>query len=344
MDLNEIKSFLGDDWKKVLEKIDEQLGSDIEVLDSTNRQILSHSGKQLRPMLSLLVARACSAGRITEASVCYAAASELLHNATLLHDDVADSSDERRGVPTIRSVMGASVSVLVGDYWLVKAMECILSCHTSLDGRVIRLFSRTLSDLAEGEMLQLQKAGSCDTTEEDYRRIIFNKTASLFEVSAVSAAISVNAPAEMEDAVRRYAGSLGLAFQITDDYLDTFGDPAVFGKTIGGDIINNKKTWLLTRALEKSGEMEKSGVTAPEYGKTALLEAMGMRTSTDTEKEAKIARVKEIYEEIGVDEDAKYEIIKLHAKAMDYAGMIGLGKIRYEVIHRYADRLLGRTR
>ncbi|MBO8451571.1 MAG: polyprenyl synthetase family protein [Bacteroidetes bacterium] len=254
MDLNEIKSFLGDDWKKVLEKIDEQLGSDIEVLDSTNRQILSHSGKQLRPMLSLLVARACSAGRITEASVCYAAASELLHNATLLHDDVADSSDERRGVPTIRSVMGASVSVLVGDYWLVKAMECILSCHTSLDGRVIRLFSRTLSDLAEGEMLQLQKAGSCDTTEEDYRRIIFNKTASLFEVSAVSAAISVNAPAEMEDAVRRYAGSLGLAFQIRDDIFDYAVSSAQIGKPVGVDIMEQKMTLPLLGALRMAGE------------------------------------------------------------------------------------------
>lgn len=254
MDLNEIKSFLGDDWKKVLEKIDEQLGSDIEVLDSTNRQILSHSGKQLRPMLSLLVARACSAGRITEASVCYAAASELLHNATLLHDDVADSSDERRGVPTIRSVMGASVSVLVGDYWLVKAMECILSFHTSLDGRVIRLFSRTLSDLAEGEMLQLQKAGSCDTTEEDYRRIIFNKTASLFEVSAVSAAISVNAPAEMEDAVRRYAGSLGLAFQIRDDIFDYAVSSAQIGKPVGVDIMEQKMTLPLLGALQMAGE------------------------------------------------------------------------------------------
>ena len=254
MDLNEIKSFLGDDWKKVLEKIDEQLGSDIEVLDSTNRQILSHSGKQLRPMLSLLVARACSAGRITEASVCYAAASELLHNATLLHDDVADSSDERRGVPTIRSVMGASVSVLVGDYWLVKAMECILSCHTSLDGRVIRLFSKTLSYLAEGEMLQLQKAGSCDTTEEDYRRIIFNKTASLFEVSAVSAAISVSAPAEMEDAVRRYAGSLGLAFQIRDDIFDYAVSSAQIGKPVGVDIMEQKMTLPLLGALRMAGE------------------------------------------------------------------------------------------
>ena len=254
MDLNEIKSFLGDDWKKVLEKIDEQLGSDIEVLDSTNRQILSHSGKQLRPMLSLLVARACSAGRITEASVCYAAASELLHNATLLHDDVADSSDERRGVPTIRSVMGASVSVLVGDYWLVKAMECILSCHTSLDGRVIRLFSRTLSDLAEGEMLQLQKAGSCDTTEEDYRRIIFNKTASLFEVSAVSAATSVSAPAEMKDTVRRYAGSLGLAFQIRDDIFDYAVSSAQIGKPVGVDIMEQKMTLPLLGALRMAGE------------------------------------------------------------------------------------------
>ena len=260
MDLNEIKSFLGDDWKKVLEKIDEQLGSDIEVLDSTNRQILSHSGKQLRPMLSLLVARACSAGRITEASVCYAAASELLHNATLLHDDVADSSDERRGVPTIRSVMGASVSVLVGDYWLVKAMECILSCHTSLDGRVIRLFSRTLSDLAEGEMLQLQKAGSCDTTEEDYRRIIFNKTASLFEVSAVSAAISVNAPAEMEDAVRRYAGSLGLAFQIRDDIFDYAVSSAQIGKPVGVDILEQKITMPLIGAFRNSTGQEEAEV------------------------------------------------------------------------------------
>ena len=137
---------------------------------------------------------------------------------------------------------------------------------------------------------------------------------------------------------------LGLAFQITVDYLDTFGDTSVFGKKIGGDIINNKKSWLLTRALEKGGEMETSGVIPHSIGKAALLDAMAMKSGNEAEQNAKIAKVKNIYMELGIDEDAKYEIIKQHAHAMDYAGMIGLPRVRYEMLHRYADRLLGRTK
>ena len=108
--------------------------------------------------------------------------------------------------------------------------------------------------------------------------------------------------------------------------------------------MNNKKTWLLTRALEKGGEMEKSGVIDAAHGPAALLRAMEMKTGSEAEKSAKIAKVKEIYETLGIDEDVKYEIIKLHAQAMNYAGLIGLSKVRYEMLHRYADRLLGRTR
>ena len=118
----------------------------------------------------------------------------------------------------------------------------------------------------------------------------------------------------------------------------------VFGKKIGGDIINNKKTWLLTRALEKGEELEASGVIDPKFGKAALLRAMEMKTGNEADKSAKIAKVTEIYEALGIDEDVKYEIIKLHAQAMNYAGMIGLSKVRYEMLHRYADRLLGRNR
>ena len=252
MDLNKLKSFLGEDWTRVETRIGEQLKSDIEVLNVTNSRILEHSGKQLRPLLALLVARACSGGRLTEASVSYAAAAELLHNATLLHDDVADNSDQRRGVPTIRSLMGPSVSVLVGDFWLVRAMECILGCDTPLDGRVIRLFSRTLSDLAEGEMFQLQKAGTCDTDEDDYVRIIFNKTASLFEAAAVSAAISVNASQEQEQAVRTYAVSLGMAFQIRDDIFDYSPSSSQVGKPVGVDILEQKMTLPLLGALHNA--------------------------------------------------------------------------------------------
>ena len=157
MDIKAIKDFLGVDWLAVQNRISSSLKSDIGLLNSTNDSILAHSGKQLRPMLTLLMAKACSGGMVTESTIAYAAASELLHNATLLHDDVADDSSQRRGVPTIMSLMGPSVSVLVGDYWLVKAMELILG-EASSDTRVIKIFSKTLSDLAEGEMLQLQKA------------------------------------------------------------------------------------------------------------------------------------------------------------------------------------------
>ena len=162
MDIRSIREYLGQDWSAVQDRIASALESDIQLLNATNGSILSNSGKQMRPMLSLIVARACSQGSpACDATVRYAAASELLHNATLLHDDVADDSDQRRGVPTIMSLMGPSVSVLVGDYWLVKAVELVLDASDG-DMRVIRLFSKTLSDLAEGEMLQLPNAHKGD--------------------------------------------------------------------------------------------------------------------------------------------------------------------------------------
>ena len=132
MDIAGIKEYLGKDWTAVQDCIGGSLESDIDLLNMTNRSILSHAGKQLRPMLALIAARACSLDNaVSEATIRYAAAAELMHNATLLHDDVADDSDQRRGVPTIRSLMGPTVSVLLGDYWLVKAMEQILASAES---------------------------------------------------------------------------------------------------------------------------------------------------------------------------------------------------------------------
>ena len=127
MDIRLVKEFVGGDWTAVQERIASSLQCDINLLNKTNESILSHSGKQLRPLLTLLFARACSGGKVTEATIRYAAAAELLHNATLLHDDVADSSEKRRGVPTIMSLMGPSVAVLIGDYWLVRALDAILT-------------------------------------------------------------------------------------------------------------------------------------------------------------------------------------------------------------------------
>ena len=254
MDIKEIKEYLGADWQAVQDSMKNVLNSDISLLNSTNASILSNSGKQLRPLLALMMARACSGMPASEATVRYAAAGELLHNATLLHDDVADESEQRRGKPTIYSLMGPSVSVLVGDYWLVKAMDLILG-ESESDTAVIKIFSKTLSDLAEGEMLQLQKAQKGDTDEQDYLRIIYNKTASLFETVCVSAAVSVNASPEYVKAAKDYAVALGLAFQIKDDILDYAGTESV-GKPLGVDILEQKITMPLLGALAYASEEE----------------------------------------------------------------------------------------
>ncbi len=258
MTLDEIKDFLGQDWKDTDALIRSSLESDISLLNATNKAILDHSGKQLRPIVSLLVARACGGGRVNADSVRYAAAAELLHNATLLHDDVADSSCERRGAPTVMAILGGPASVLLGDFWLVKALENILASSANCN-EVIRIFAGTLSSLAEGEMLQLQKATSGDTDEKDYLRIIYSKTASLFESSAVSAAISVNATPEQVEAVKDYAVSLGIAFQIKDDIFD-YSDGKDIGKPVGIDLEEQKITLPLLGALKSVSAEEEAAI------------------------------------------------------------------------------------
>lgn len=252
MDFSSIKDFLKEDLDKVNKLMATSLSTDIELLDKTNRAILSHNGKQVRPVLTLLVARACSGGFTTDDTIKYAAAVELLHNATLLHDDVADDSPVRRGVPTVMSILGGRASVLLGDYWLVKGMENILASRNSSD-KVIRIFASTLTDLAEGELLQLQKAETGDTLEKDYYRIIYDKTASLFVASAAAGAISVSATEEKMSAARTYAKCLGVAFQIRDDIFD-YEENAEIGKPVGLDLKEKKITLPLLGALAKAGD------------------------------------------------------------------------------------------
>lgn len=252
MDFSSIKDFLKEDLDKVNKLMATSLSTDIELLDKTNRAILSHNGKQVRPVLTLLVARACSGGFTTDDTIKYAAAVELLHNATLLHDDVADDSPVRRGVPTVMSILGGRASVLLGDYWLVKGMENILASRNSSD-KVIRIFASTLTDLAEGELLQLQKAETGNTLEKDYYRIIYDKTASLFVASAAAGAISVSATEEKMSAARTYAKCLGVAFQIRDDIFD-YEENAEIGKPVGLDLKEKKITLPLLGALAKAGE------------------------------------------------------------------------------------------
>ena len=257
-DIQEIKAYLAGPMEEVSALLASSLQSDIALLDATNRSLLSQGGKQLRPVLSLLSAGAC--GGINADSIRFAAASELIHNATLLHDDVVDGASLRRGKPTVMSILNGPASVLVGDFWLVKAIRCILDA-AQYSERVIRLFAKTLSDLAEGELLQLQKASACDTTREDYRRIIYAKTASLFEAAVLSGAVSADAPEEWTAALAGYARNLGLAFQVKDDIFDYTGGESL-GKPVGIDLLEQKITLPLLCSLETVPDEEASAVRA----------------------------------------------------------------------------------
>ncbi len=258
--MDEIKAYLQPGLEQVNVFINMALRSDIPLLDSTNRSLREHPGKMMRPMLALLVADAAGeAAPPPEDTYRYAAATELLHNATLLHDDVVDGATERRGLPTVASILGGSTAVLIGDYWLEKCLQLVLGARREAD-RVLRLFAQTIGHLTEGELLQMQKASTADTTQADYLRIIYGKTASLFESAAMSAAISVAASEELIRAMGDYAYLLGLAFQIKDDIFDYEEEAADIGKPVGIDLMEQKITQPLLCVLEKASSAEQQEI------------------------------------------------------------------------------------
>ena len=256
--LQELPRYLGASWERTQELMVRYLGSDVDLLDKTNRTLLENGGKMVRPMICLLSAQAAG-GRIAKASSHFAAASELLHTATLLHDDVVDGSPVRRGKPTVMSLLGGTASVLIGDFWLVKALECLLDAQDTDVERAVRVFSKTLTDLASGEMLQLQMAVSGETGEAEYLRIIHDKTASLFETAALTGAISVWADPNAEDALVEYARCVGMAFQIKDDIFD-YTAGAQVGKPVGADILEQKITLPLLGAFINAGAKREAEV------------------------------------------------------------------------------------
>lgn len=233
----QVQKFLGQSWSDFQDLFAGSLRSDIPLLDKANAYMLGHGGKKLRPTFTLLVAQALG-GPCNGSVIRCAAASELLHTATLLHDDVADNAPTRRGAPTVMALYSPTTAVLLGDFWLSRAMDLIID-HP--DKRVLKIFSKCLGDLARGEMLQLEKARRADATEEDYGRIIYCKTTSLFEAAIVSAACSVGAGENEIESCRNYAYHIGQSFQMMDDILD-YSPELSIGKPTGHDILEKKIT------------------------------------------------------------------------------------------------------
>ena len=251
MDLTRIKQLIGPDLNSAGDIIKEVLGSECFLLNDINEYLLNLKGKQIRPVLALLSTRAC--GNITDLSLHCAVVSEMIHTATLLHDDVADNSDSRRGSPTVKALFSPASSVLTGDFWLAKALSLV---SRSNDMRAFTFFANAITELAEGELFQLQKASTLDTTEEDYIIIVTKKTSSLFMAAIGCAVYSSGADDLTIERMIQYAYHLGIAFQIRDDIFDYMPDLDT-GKKAGSDIREKKITLPLIYALAKAPHTER---------------------------------------------------------------------------------------
>ena len=296
------------------------------------RYMMEIGGKRIRPRLCLTT-YALYKDELGEEILSPAAALEVFHSFTLIHDDIMDKAPVRRGVPTVYKKWDENTAILSGDVMSIESYKLIAKAPASVLPQALELFSTTAAQVCEGQQYDMDFEDMESVPMTDYLKMIGLKTAVLIACSAKMGAIIAGAGERECDLLYKFGYDLGLAFQIADDWLDTYGDPAIFGKSIGGDILNNKKTWLLTRAFEKAGDM-----------KGDLLAAMEMPMNTDEEKAAKIRAVKGIYDKLGIGEEAKQEIVRLHGQAMESVAALELPAEAAALLHNYASKLIGRNK
>jgi octaprenyl-diphosphate synthase len=242
--LDFLKPALADDMAAVDRVLRESLRSDVVLIREVATHIIAGGGKRLRPALLLLAARACGyAGRDHHT---LAAVIEMIHTATLLHDDVVDESQLRRGKSTANAQFGNPASVLVGDFLYSRTFQLMVAVNRM---RILAIVAEATNLIAEGEVMQLMHTGDAALEEEAYFAVIERKTAKLFEASGRLGAVLGDASAECEDGLAQYGKHLGVAFQIMDDVLDYSGEAAEIGKNLGDDLSDGKMTLPLIRAL-----------------------------------------------------------------------------------------------
>ena len=242
-----------DDIQKVNQTILDRMESPVILIPQVAGHIIAAGGKRLRPMLTLASARMC--GYQGERHIGLAACVEFIHTATLLHDDVVDESDLRRGAASANAVWGNKSSVLVGDFLFSRAFELMVE-DGNLD--VLRILSQASSIIAEGEVLQLVTANDTETTEEDYLEVIRSKTAKLFAAASEIGAVVAGRPEDDWRALDSFGHNIGMSFQLVDDVLDYSARQATLGKTVGDDFRDGKITLPIVLAVQAAGEDEKS--------------------------------------------------------------------------------------
>ncbi|MDR2651734.1 MAG: polyprenyl synthetase family protein [Prevotellaceae bacterium] len=250
----DIKKTIADELIQFQQFCNEEFKSFEFALDDINQYLINYKGKLLRPIIILLSAK--MNGKICKKTYIAAQSMEILHTATLIHDDIVDGAEIRRGIPTIQSQWSPQIAVLVGDYLLAKALD-IITKNKLYD--VISTATEVVKHLSEGELLQIQKSITMDTTEEDYLKVIYKKTASLICACTRFGAVSVDADESIIEQMTEIGRNIGLAFQIRDDILD-FDKENKTGKSYGNDLREHKLTLPLIYALKNSAEHEQKTI------------------------------------------------------------------------------------
>ncbi|OUR71763.1 octaprenyl diphosphate synthase [Methylophaga sp. 41_12_T18] len=262
MDIQSIYTLIKDDMSSVDVMIQARLQSDVVLINQLGHYIINSGGKRLRPALAILCARAC--GYQEQQHINLATIIEFIHTATLLHDDVVDNSDMRRGRETANNLWGNEASVLVGDFLYTRSFEMMVEMDSM---RLMKILSHTTNVIAEGEVLQLLNCNDADTTEQRYLEVIHHKTAKLFEAAGLLGAVISQSSLEIETAMAKYAMHLGSAFQLVDDLLDYSASSESIGKNIGDDLAEGKPTLPLIYAMQHGTEQQAQVIrTAIEQG------------------------------------------------------------------------------
>lgn len=293
------------------------------------RYVLSLGGKRIRPVLMML-----SYGLWrddAERILMPACAIETYHNYTLLHDDLMDNADVRRGQPTVHRRWDANTAILSGDSMLVVTYQRMAQCDPDKLSEVLNLFTETALEIGEGQQYDMDFEHRNDVTEAEYIEMIRLKTSVLLACAMKIGAILADAPARDADLLYRFGEQMGLAFQLQDDLLDVYGDPAVFGKAIGGDITSNKKTYMLINAMLRADDRQRA-------------ELSRWIAATDFDRAEKIAAVTAIYDEIGIRGLCEELIEKYFAESEKLLAQVAVPEERKTELRRYAAAMMKRER
>ena len=293
------------------------------------KYVLSLGGKRIRPVLMLMAYNMYreDVDRIMPVAL----GLEVYHNFTLLHDDLMDRADVRRGKPCVHRVWNDNTAILSGDNMLVMAYQMMSRCPSSALPSVISIFTETALQIDEGQQYDMEFEQRTDVTESEYLEMIRLKTSVLLACALQIGALLGGASEADAQALYAYGEKVGLAFQLQDDYLDVYGNFETFGKAIGGDILCNKKTFMLINALAH----------APEHLRAEL---QGWLAATEYDPAEKIEAVRHIYTQVGVDQMAKEQISFYIAQAEDALRALPIAEERKEILRQWTEQLLGRKR